>query len=88
MALVEGAGPVGRFGRQSYSTPKVVPGAALPWHRLGRVGGLLFWIWIITGFPVIYRYNRIPLIGILSRYSILIYFGSFLGFLINISNNK
>ena len=39
MALVEGAGPVGRFGRQSCSTPKVVPGAALPWHRLGRVGG-------------------------------------------------
>ena len=38
MALVEGVGPVGRFGRQS-STPKVVPGAALPWHRLGRVGG-------------------------------------------------
>ena len=39
MALVEGIGPIGRFGRQS-STPKVVPGAALPWHRLGRVDGL------------------------------------------------
>ena len=36
MALVEGAGPVGRFGRQS-STPKVVPGApALAQARQGR----------------------------------------------------
>ena len=35
----EAAGEVRRFrGRQSF-TPKVVPGTALPWHRLGSVGG-------------------------------------------------
>ena len=40
---------------------------------------------MMTGFLVIYREF---LIGMPARYSILIYFGSFLGFLVNISNNK
>ena len=38
---VRGSGTVdGGFERKQRSTPTVVPGAALPWPRRGRVGGL------------------------------------------------